>query len=209
MSTKKPVGYFEKILCIDTETSGMVKGRNGGDPSSNPDTGEQYQIISIGLIVASALTFKPIEELYIEIKWDGTSLWSPEAEKIHGLSLQYLEDHGVDRDDAVTQIGNLVLDHWGPDTPIALLGHNVVAFDLPFFKQLMRSEGIELRFGHRHVDSFACGLAAFGTFNSNDLFAMVGCAARDDTKHNALDDARMALTSVRTIRQLFDGCING
>jgi DNA polymerase III epsilon subunit-like protein len=202
MSNKKPVGYFEKILAIDTETSGMIKNRNGGDPSHNDETGESYQIVSIGLIVASAITLKPIEELYIEIKWDGVSKWSPEAEKVHGLSLQYLEDNGVDREEAVTQIGNLVLNHWGPDTPLVLLGHNVVAFDLPFFKQLMLSEGIDLRFGHRHVDSFACSLPTFGTFNSDDLFHIIG-VDRDSHKHNALDDAHASLTAVRTIHQLW------
>lgn len=207
MSEKKPVGYFEKILVIDTETSGMIKNRNGADPSYNADTGESYQIVSLGLIVASARTLKPIEELYVEIQWDGVSKWSPEAEKVHGLSLQYLEDNGVSREEAVTQAGNLILDHWGPDVPIVLLGQNVVSFDLPFFNRMMQQEGIQLRFGHRHIDSFSAGFAPFGTFNSNDLFAMVGCAER--AEHNALEDARMSLTAVRTIRQLMDGCING
>lgn len=201
MSNNKPRGYFEKVLVIDTETSGMAFGTD--DPSHNPTTGETYQIVSIGLIVASVATFKPVEELYLEIKWDGESKWSKEAERVHGLSLEHLEAHGMDRQDAVAEIGNLVLKYWGPDVSICLLGHNVATFDLPFFKRLMRSEGLELKFGNRYIDTNSIGIATFGTFNSDDLFAAAGLPVRDPSKHNALADAQMALASARLVKQLW------
>jgi hypothetical protein len=202
MINKKPRGYFKHVLAVDVETSGMCYGTD--DPSYNPKTGETYQIVSIGLVVADVATFKPVEELYLEIKWDGESVWSKEAEGVHGLTKQYLEEHGVDRVTAVEEIGNLVIKYWGPDTPICLLGHNVATFDLWFFKRLMRSEGIHLRFGNRYIDSQSAGIATFGTFNSDDLFAAAGFPERDPSKHNALDDAKMALTSVRLIKQLWN-----
>lgn len=201
MDNKKPCGYFEKVLAVDVETSGMAYSVD--DPSYNPKTGDTYQVVSIGLVVANVNTFKPIEELYLEIKWDGESTWDKEAENVHGLSKSYLEKHGVDRATAVEEIGNLVLKYWGPDVPLCLLGHNVATFDLWFFKRLMRSEGLHLRFGNRYVDSSSCGLATFGTFNSDDLFKTAGLGVRNPSKHNALDDAKMALASVRLIRELW------
>lgn len=204
MSNKKPKGYFKYVLAVDVETSGMAYAQSSDDPSYNPRTGETYQVVSIGLVVADAATFRPVEELYLEIKWDGESTWSKEAEQVHGLSKQYLEEHGVDRATAVEAIGNLVVSYWGFDVPICLLGHNVATFDLWFFKRLMRSEGVHLRFGNRYLDSASVGLATFGTFNSDDLFAAAGFPERDPSKHNALDDAKMALASVRLVKELWN-----
>lgn len=203
MSKTKPRGYFEKVLAIDVETSGLVFSHDSDDPSINSETGETYQIVSIGLIVASSLTFKPIEELYLEIKWDGVSKWSTKAEAVHGLSKEYLEQNGVSAEEAVEAIGNLILDYWGTDSPVCLLGHNVSSFDIWFFKRLLRSVGINLRFGSRTVDTNAIGLATFGTFNSDDLFELVGMGVRDPAKHNALDDARMALAVCRFTKELW------
>lgn len=197
----KPRGYFEKVLAIDVETSGMAFGED--DPSINTKTGETYQIVSIGLVVASALTFKPIEELYLEIKWDGVSKWESKAEAVHGLSKDYLAKNGMTAEEAVTAIGNLILDYWGADTPVCLLGHNVASFDAWFFKRLLRSQDIHLRFGSKTVDTNAIGLATFGTFNSDDLFELVGMGVRDPAKHNALDDAKMALAVCRFTKQLW------
>lgn len=207
MTNKKPRGYFEKVLAIDIESSGMAYSRDSDDPSINPRTGDVYQVVSIGLIVASVATFKPIEELYVEIKWDGKSVWSKEAERVHGLTREYLSQHGVDREDAVTEIGNLIINHWGPDIPVCLLGHNVATFDMWFLKRLMRSEGIELRFGNRYIDTNSIGVATFGTFNSDDLFAAAGCPERDPHNHNALDDARYALTAAGNVNKLWKALI--
>jgi hypothetical protein len=197
----KPRGYFEKVLAIDVETSGMAF--NEDDPSINTATGETYQIVSIGLVVASALTFKPVEELYLEIKWDGVSKWEAKAESVHGLSKSYLAEAGVTPEDAVVAIANLIADYWGNDVPVCLLGHNVSTFDIWFLKRLLRSFDIHVRFGSRTVDTNAIGLATFGTFNSDDLFELVGMGVRDPAKHNALDDAKMALAVCRFTKQLW------
>lgn len=200
--SNKPRGYFEKVLAIDVETSGMHFASTCVDPSFNPETSEAYQIVSIGLVVANARTFKPIEEMYLELKWDGESSWSSKAEKVHGLSKQYLEEHGVTREEAVTEIGNLIINHW-EHTPICFLGHNVATFDVPFFRRLMESEDIYLSYGNRNVDTNALGIATFGTFNSDDLFECIGFPPRDPAKHNALDDAKMSLAAARMVKELW------
>lgn len=202
---KKPAGYMERILVVDSETSGMAF--NSDDPSIDAVTGQTYQSVSWGLIVADASTFQPIERLYVEIKWNGESLWSAKAQEVHGLTLEYLEDRGMSEEAAVVAIASLILKYWGPECPVSLAGHNVASFDLPFLRRLLRSQGIEVRFAHRHVDSSSVGLATFGTFTSDGLFEAVGIDARG--KHNALEDAEHSLTALRTVKQLFNACLEG
>lgn len=198
-TSTNPRGYFERLLVIDTETSGLA---NADDASYDPVSGKVYQIVSIGLIVVNAQTLKTIEELYVEVKWDGISEWSVGAQRVHGLSPEYLEANGLDMCDAVVEVASLILRHWGPTSPVVLAGHNVVSFDMWFLKRLLRSEGIEVLFSNRTIDTNALGFTIFSTFNSDDVFEQVGCAARGGSKHNALDDARMSLQVIRTARTI-------
>lgn len=202
---KHPRGYIEYVLFIDAETTGIAFSCD--DPSFDPKSGDTFQTVSLGLIVASASTLQPIEELYVEIKWNGTSKWSKQAEAVHGLSLAYLEENGMDEEDAVVAIASLILKYWGPDSPICLGGHNVATFDKFFLRRLLRTHGIEIKLGSKMLDTNSLGFGTFGTHNSDDLFEMVGCAERDPAKHNALQDARNALQAFRTVRALFSRCI--
>jgi DNA polymerase III epsilon subunit-like protein len=207
MADKKPNGYIEKFLVIDAETSGMCFGTD--DPSYDPVTKDTYQAVSWGLIVASANTLKPIEELYVEVQWDGKSKWDKRAEAVHGLSLDYLENHGQSSEDAACSIAELILKHWGPDSPIHLAGHNVMTFDAWFLRRQMRDHGINLRIGNKSIDTNAIGFATFHTHNSDDLFQAVGLPTRNANKHNALDDARNALHVIRIVRTVFQQFLDG
>jgi DNA polymerase III epsilon subunit-like protein len=198
----KPRGYCERLLVIDVETSGYA--RNSDDMSYSSATGDTYQMISCGLIVVNAQTLKTIEELYVEIKWDGSSVWDMGAQAVHGLTLQYLEEHGMTTTEAVMEIAGLILKYWGPTSPVVLVGHNVATFDTWFLKRLLRSEKIEVKFSNRMIDTNTVGFVVFSTFNSDDVFEQVGCGIRDGSKHNALDDARMSLQVVRTARMISD-----
>lgn len=201
----KPRGYIEKFLMLDAETSGFAY--NEDDPSIDSKTGEEYQAVSWGLIVASAETLKPIEELYLEVKWNGVSQWSKGAEKIHGLSLAHLEKNGVESEQAALQIGQLILKHWGPDSPVHLGGHNVASFDLWFLRRQLRRHGLTMvKFGNKFIDTNPVGFTCLRTHNSDDLFEAVGIPARG--AHNALEDARNALKSLRVIRSIYDKCIS-
>ena len=205
MTQAKPRGYIELALFIDFETSGIAY--NSEDPTHDPISGDTYQAVSVGLVVANAQTLKPIEDLYVEIKWNGKSKWDKRAEAVHGLSLAHLEEFGVDEEDAVLEIGSLILKYWGPESPVCLGGHNVATFDKFFLNRLLRTHGIVVRFGSKTIDTNAIGFATFGTHNSDDLFAEIGLPDRDPEHHNALVDAQNALTTVRTVRQLFQRCI--
>lgn len=196
----KPRGYIERVLFVDVETSGLSFGDN---PVGSPLDGETFQIVSIGLVVASAQTLKAIDELYIEIKWNGTSTWSPGAQKVHGLSMAYLDEHGVEEEEAVALIAGLILKHWGPDSPVCLGGHNVATFDRLFLKDLLNRHGIFVKFGSKTIDTNSIGFATTQDHNSDDLFATFGLTSRDPNQHNALQDAKYALEVVRLVRLLW------
>lgn len=183
---------IDKILAIDIETTGF----NRGD-----DITINHQIISIGLIVATGdLEF--VESFYTEIKWNGKSHWSSAAQEIHGLTVEYLNENGVDEEDAVASIAEFILKHYDPEEAIVFLGHNPRNFDVPFFKKLMHKYGIDFKVAHRAIDSFSAGFVTLGTKNSDELFEVF---YPKRGKHNALDDAAMALGVCRKIRKIFNG----
>lgn len=188
-----PVGYFDKILAFDVETSGISKNRD------NPADG--CQIVSIGMIVANASTYEVIEKKYLEIKWDGTSIWSEIAESIHGLTKAYLEINGMDQEDAVFEIGNFILKYWPLHTPIHCLGHNLIGFDIPFLKGLFSKFDMQLKLTNRNVDTFTLMNVLLGAFDSNQGFDKIGLKTRKE--HNALEDIEMTLETVRRINLIW------
>lgn len=209
----KPRGYFKHMLAIDCETTGLCFSSDS--PVHNPKTGEKHQAVSWGIVVADSETLKPVEELYVEIKWNdesakqrnANSSFGKKAEEIHGLTRAYLEENALDEEEAVLKIGELILKYWGPTVSIRTLGHNVHMFDLVFLRDLFQRHGVNLKFGNRHYDTNSSGFMTFGTWNSNELFSAVGFDERG--KHNALDDAKMALESARIIRLIFQRCLEG
>lgn len=184
---------FDKILGIDVETSGF-------NNSNKLNPAEGYQILSIGLIVADTKVFKPIEELYLEIKWDGESLWDEDAVKIHGFTKQYLDKHGLDTDEAAEIIALFLDKHFGIDTPISLLGHNVY-FDFSFLKMFLDKHDLPFKFSYRHIDSFSLSMPTIETFSSDELFEFFGFAER--TTHNSLKDIKMTLKSIQLISKMW------
>jgi DNA polymerase III epsilon subunit-like protein len=202
----KPRGYFEKLLAIDCETTGLCFSSDS--PVFNPTTGERHQTVSWGLIVADANTFKPIEKLYVEIKWNTESKrqkkidssFGQRAEQVHGLTYDYLEKNGVTEEEAVEKIGSLIIKHFGTNS-LKCLGHNVHLFDVPFLRDLFERHEVPLVFGNRHNDSSSLGFGTVGSFNSDDLFKCFGFEERKE--HNSLQDAENSLEIFRLTRLLW------
>ena len=202
----KPTGYFKYLLAIDCETTGLDFN------SDHPSNG--HQALSWGVIVLESDTFTPVEELYVEIKWNEESKAAREAdpkfgkraEEIHGLTYDYLEENGVTEEEAVELIGSLIMKYWGPTVSIRTLGHNVHLFDLDFLRSMFRRHGIDLKFGNRHYDTNSIGWAAFETFTSDQLFELIGFDPRG--KHNSLDDIKMTIAAAKVVRQIVQKAIN-
>jgi len=197
-----PKAFFQYILAMDSETTGV--NFDSYDPS------EGHQAISWGFIVADSITLEPIEELYLEIKWNDESRanreadpnFSVDASAIHGLTFDYLEKNGIEESDAVEKIANLILKYWGPVNKVSCLGHNVASFDIKHLQKMFIHYGIDIPFNSRHCDSHSVGFATLGSYTSDALFNGIGCDERSD--HNALDDAYMSLTSCRNIKILWN-----
>ena len=197
----KPPNFYTNLLAIDCETTGI--NFNSTDPSDG------QQALSWGIIVADTQTFTPIEKLYLEVKWNNASKQSREldptfgkrAEEIHGLSFDYLEENGIEEEDAVIEIVSLILKYWGPDTCVHTLGHNVHLFDLPFLRATCARYDIPLKFGNRHIDTSSIGLCTVGAYDSNSLFYAYGFEERKD--HHAMTDIEQTLQVAQMTKLLW------
>lgn len=195
--TKQPQGYFNRILAFDSETSGLFFGTH---PARNPeDPTDRYQAVSWGLVVLDG-ELNQLDEMYIEIQWDGKSRWNKKAEEVHGLSKEYLAENGVPFEEAYVQIVNFLFKHWGT-TPIVTLGHNSISFDLEFFRSDLKEIDLTLKFGNRHLDSNTLGFTLFETYTSDQLFEALGQEDRGDN-HNALDDIKRTIQAFRVSRAI-------
>lgn len=184
---------IKKYLAFDCETTGFAWGED--DPSTN------YQMISGGFIVADE-NFNPIEELYVEFKYDGVSRWEWKAEQVHGLSREYLAANGLDPEDAALKIAVLLDKHFDVTVGITLLGTNVMSFDVFFLRKFLRQMDLPFRFNHRAADTFSLAIGTVGTQTSDELFELLGFKKRD--AHNALEDIRMSLKSFQIINKLWN-----
>lgn len=193
---------FDLLLATDAETTGIAMGCV--DPTFNPETGEKFQAISFGFVVARADTFQPVDELYVEIKYDDRYVWSDGAQRVHGLTREYLEENGMTRQEAAFKIVEFIQKYFGPVETIrklVLLGQNVATFDRYFLIELLSEVGADIiQFGNRHVDTFSIGLATLGVYSSNELFDALGLE-RDPNNHNALEDTKHALKAARLIKK--------
>lgn len=213
MSTRTPKGYFEYILAFDSETTGIVKDRSNFDPSYNPNTGEEYQAISYGMLILNR-KLDILDKLYLEIAWNGKSIWTKEAEAVHGLSKEYLSQHGCSESEAVEKIGKFIGKYWGPPdmqrsvfpmTPIISLGHNVI-FDVYFLRRSFDNVfngKLKLNISTKTIDTFGLGFTLFETFNSDELFEVMKFKPRE--LHNALEDILYTVKSVKLMRKITEG----
>jgi DNA polymerase III epsilon subunit-like protein len=190
-------------LMIDWETTGADFGQ---------DSSINYQGISFGAIVFDLQTFEPVEELYREIKFNAEKYkWTDSAEKIHGLSREHLAEKGVDSEEALADLIEMMIKYWPPGffattgveptSKVLLAGHNK-GFDMDFTNQLFVDNGMEIAFHHVGLDTTMIAFATIGEYKSDIVFNLLGGVNKRDL-HNALEDARATLTVLRTVRQVF------
>lgn len=195
-------------LCLDWETSGAAWGK---------DSSKEFQGIQVGIIVFKTKDFTPVETLKLDIQFDETKYkWSEEAEKIHGLSREYLAKNGVTQEEAAAALLELILKYWGPEGKVMFLGHNQ-KFDRRFTNQLTMVLGIEfseerqtdsagwIQIHHVLLDTSGIGFVALGLYKSDLLFEAMGFADRG--AHDALEDAMQTLLTCQNIRLLVNAAL--
>ena len=198
----------ELALCIDWETSGSTWG---GDSSID------YQGLSFGAAVVRLADYEVLDTLYAEIKFDDTKYqWADTAEKIHGLSREYLAKNGMTQEAAAELLLNFIVEHFGT-TKIVFIGHNM-EFDVRFTAQLLATVGFAFgkeripgderpRVGLHHVciDTASVGLALTQIFKSDILFGLF--AGADRGAHNALEDVLITVETLKNIKILFQSAL--
>lgn len=198
--------HIGRILAMDCETSGICWEANKSHSNKTPASG--VQAVSWGLVVSDTSDYKPIAQMYREIKWNGKSRWDVKAEKVHGLSKEHLEEHGMDEEEALVDMIEFIMEHIGVKKPLYCLGHNLVSFDIPFFKDMLyRYEIKGIKFGQRHFDTFALSMGTVKQFDSPTLFKRLGLGERQI--HNSLEDALFSLKVYRRISIAWEQMLNG
>lgn len=197
---KKPKNHPKFGLGIDWETSGS----DWDDPDGSH---KKYQGLSFGVVIFDADTFEPIETLYRELKFDASKYkWSMEAQAIHGLSQEHLAEHGVEREEALADLLELILKYFGPEGKPIFLGHNA-DFDVKFTNQLLSDFGFDpLKKHHVILDTSSTGFITLGLYKSDMLFERLGFDKRN--AHNALEDILMTLETCKIIKGLMTFAFN-
>ncbi len=198
-------------LWIDWETTGadFDQGYN--------TTFSKYQGISIGLVVADNETFEEVDSLYVEFKFNANDYqWTDGAEAVHGLSREHLEQNGLTQEEGLAEIVEFILKHFGdkvismadqvPVGKVQIGGHNV-DFDIQGLQHLFNKFNLRLGIHHVKLETSGAAFIAIGEYRSNVTFEFFGGAVR--ANHNALDDARLALSAARGIRQLVQAALGG
>ena len=146
--------------------------------------------------------------MYLEIKWNGYSKWDSKAQDVHGLTKDYLEKNGVEEEEALVMMLEFIMKHVDIKKPLYCLGHNVMSFDIPFFRDMLFRYNVEgIKFGHRHFDTFALSMGTVKEHDSNQLFKCVGLKSREE--HNSLTDAKYALDTYRRINKAWNQMLEG
>lgn len=177
-------------LSIDWETS-------GSSFSSLEDTTRDYQGISFGACIFDLDTFAIHDSIYHEIRFDPKYKWTLEAERIHGLTREYLSDKS-EPEDAAVDLMNMVVKYFGTGS-VVFAGHNV-AFDIAFTKQLLEGLGIMPAVASRQLDTAGIGWVMFNEPKSEPLYQLLGLPPRQ--LHNALEDAIYTVQALQIMRGL-------
>lgn len=177
-------------LALDFETSGSDFERG--------HSADIYQGISFGAAIFDTRTFEVKDTLYREIQFDESKYkWSMDAQRIHGLSREYLAENGVTREQACCDLVEFLLKHLGPSPRVMVLGHNV-EYDISYTKQLLGDFGIDFFTHHVKLDTACLSFVNFGTYKSDHLFEIMGFEHR--TVHNALEDVLMTIEAAKTFK---------
>lgn len=194
-------------LWLDWETSGADFNK------TYPEQAKIYQGIQLGLVIADNETFEEVAATKITIKFDPQFKWEERAQQIHGLSREYLEEHGVSREEAAMAVVEFLLEHFNQDIlfliengpternshRVCFGGHNL-DFDISHLQELLASIGFQIDEHHVKMNTTCLGFHATGMYKSDDLFQLFGADKRGD--HDALEDTRQALAVARGIKNL-------
>ena len=186
------------ILVVDVETSGTTW-------ESYEETFKRFQAISFGAIIAKSDTFEEVATLAFKVQYDPKYGWSPDAEKIHGITKEQLAAEGLSNEEAAAELAGFILDHFGTGK-VMFANHNPW-FDIEAMRQLLEPHGVMPDLHHVVLDTSSIGWVSIGEYKSDKVFGFFN--GERQPVHDALDDARMALGVLRGVKQLVQTALQG
>lgn len=175
-----------------------------------------FQGVQLGMVVADNENFEEVDALKVNIKFDPSYQWQDAAQKIHGLSREFLEENGVDAEEAVALIIEFITKHFGDDVifygegkpdktrTICFGGHNL-GFDIAALQALLKRFNFAVSEHHVRLDTSSIGFLAVGIYKSGKLFEHFGAEKRGD--HDALDDTRQSLAVAAGVKALIKSAL--
>lgn len=123
----------KEIVAFDVETTGL-------SPENN-------DIIQIGLVKFDSTSFELLDERLYYILPEGNFVIEQEAEDIHGITKEYLLEHGTSFASVWSEIEQFIGD-------CDLLSYNGNNFDVPFLCNTLRKNNLSFNFTkHRFYDA--------------------------------------------------------
>lgn len=179
-------------LLIDFETSGSdVTNKNH----------QQYQGISLGALIVNMEKFEVVDGYYVEIKFNESKyLWSEEAEKVHGLTKDYLEANGVSQEEALGGLLEVIMRWIGFTDKLFIMGYNI-EFDKGFMQQLFDDCEVPINFHHIMIDPAPMAYFLVQEYRSDRVFSLFSDMSRE--VHNALEDCYICFDVLKTMREVF------
>jgi ribonuclease T len=173
------MGSREIFFCVDIEASGPVPAL--------------YNMVSIGAVVVSRLEHRwtPEEErFYIELKPMAPG-FDPGAMKVHGITREHLEEHGVPPDEAMRRLAAFVEARVRKTGGRAVfVGHNA-AFDWSYISWYFERYQIPNPFGYKALDSKSLAMGRLGIgwaeTNKERLEELLYLPPQDKTRTHSAD----------------------
>ncbi len=161
----------EAYICVDVETAGAIPG--------------DYSLLSIGACTID----DPPSTLYVELKPINTQL-SPEAARVHQLSLPHLQAHGLEPQQAMLQFEHWLEGQAAPDKMMVFVAFNA-PFDWMFVNYYFMHYLGHNPFGHAALDIKALymGLARVTWQQTSWHFIDPHFVEKKALTHHALQDA--------------------
>ena len=169
-------------VCVDIEASGPVPGF--------------YNMVSIGGVVVrfNGSVHERGEEFYYEMKPISEG-FDEHAMRIHGLTREHLDRHGVDARSVMLSICDWVQTIRGDADRVLFVGHNA-PFDWMYVAWYFSWAGLDNPFGYNALDTKALMMGRLGLpwrdCNKERLVEVYPGLhpPRPEDVHNALSDAR-------------------
>jgi hypothetical protein len=156
---------FDKVLILHSHTTGINYG--GDDITTN------HQPLTIALGVVDTTTYKMVDTVSVQIKWDGSKYtWDDRWIGTHGVTKED-RDNGETFTDAAAILGEFIYNHFGVKDSIPVMGYNPLSFHVQFLNKVLKSEDLHFKFDNRDIDLFPI-MALMGKFTILEAYETFG-----------------------------------